>query len=87
MEKKYEDYYVAFIDVLGFKELLEKYMTYKDGKEQVSKKWRAIYQNSPSPTVPLSVMLQDENVKREAFESMEFLINYLIHLLRLIYPF
>lgn len=24
MEKKYEDYYVAFIDVLGFKELLEK---------------------------------------------------------------
>lgn len=63
-------------NLYAFKELLEKYMTYKDGKEQVSKKWRAIYQNSPSPTVPLSVMLQDENVKREAFESMEFLINY-----------
>lgn len=63
-------------NIYQFRDLLEKYMKYQDGKDAVSKKWRIIYQNSSNPTVHLSVMLNDEKVRQEVFENIEYLINY-----------
>ena len=60
----------------AFKELLEKYMTYQDGREAVYQKWRIIYQNSAVPTIPLAAMIQDDEIRQEVFDSVEFLINY-----------
>ena len=63
-------------NVYKFKELLEKYMQYNDGRDAVSQKWKIIYQNCFNPVVPLEVMMADERVKIDVFENIEFLINY-----------
>ena len=63
-------------NIYQFRDLLEKYMKHQDGKDAVSKKWRIIYQNSSNPSVHLAVMLNDEKVRQEVFENIEYLINY-----------
>lgn len=59
-----------------FIELLKKYMEYKDGVEVIQNKWKMVYQNSVNPVVPLSIMIQDKQVKEDAFDNIEFLMVY-----------